>query len=256
MNEFKKSIIDRFLNVSKMKKIDLEKGRVLDWEIDKEILEEALTHPNFGSGDLTVRNFERLEFLGDAVLDLLTAEWLYKETKEEVGIMSQLRSLLVRTNALAEVGKDLGISKYLRVGPRYHVVETDLEDVVEALFGAFYLSEGRDVTRAFFNKLFLKNLQHFKNEIEDEKGREKILRLTVCEKNPINHIQEFFQKKDLELPEYSLLKKKGTDHEPTFHMQCKVSIETQEITTIGKGRSRKEAKKEAAEKMSKKLKID
>ena len=242
--------------MAKMKKIDLKQGRVLEWEIDKELLLEAFTHPNFAAGDKEIKDFERLEFLGDAVIDLLTAEWLYRETTEEVGIMSQLRSLLVRTNALAEVGKDLGVLKYLRTGNKYKAVETDLEDVVEALFGAFYLSKGRDDTRAFFNKIFLKNLQRFKQEISDESGREKILKLTICEKNPINLLQEFFQKNDLELPEYSFKEREGSDHEPTFYMQCKVIIENQEITTIGKGHNRKAAKKEAASKMLKKLKLE
>ncbi len=242
--------------MSKTKKINLDSGQVLDWKIDKELLTEAFTHPNYLSENPNAKNFERLEFLGDAVLDLMSAEWLFGETNEEVGIMSQLRSLLVRTNALAEVGKDLGVENYLRTESRYQVVETDLEDVVEALFGAFYLSEGRDVTREFFKKLFLKNLQRFKKDLENDEGREKILRLTVCEKNPINILQEFFQKQDIELPEYRLIQRKGTDHDPTFHMECKVLIESQEISTIGKGQNRKAAKKEAADKMLKKLKID
>lgn len=242
--------------MSKTKKIVLERGIVLDWEIDKNLLIEAFTHPNYAAGKPDIKDFERLEFLGDAVLDLLSAEWLFNKTKEEVGIMSQLRSLLVRTNALAEVGKELGLAKYIRTEPKYHSVETDLEDVVEALFGAFYLSAGRDITRDFFNSIFSKRLKQFKKDLEDEEGREKILKLTVCEKNPINILQEFFQKRDLELPEYSLIKKKGSDHEPIFHMECKVVIEKQILTTIGKGQNQKAAKKAAANKMLKKLKID
>ena len=242
--------------MSQNKKIDLATGTILDWKIDNELLTEAFTHPNFVSENPNARDFERLEFLGDAVLDLLSAEWLFKETNEEVGLMSQLRSLLVRTNALAEVGKDLGIAQYLRTESRYEVVETDLEDVVEAIFGAFYLSEGRDGAREFFNIIFEKNLNQFKEDLKDEEGREKILRLTVCEKNPINILQEFFQKKDMELPEYSLIKKKGSDHEPIFQMECKIIIEDKVISTIGSGQNRKAAKKEAADKMLKKLKIE
>ncbi len=238
-----------------MKKIDLVSGKVLDWEIDSKLLLEALTHPNHYSVEAKKENFERLEFLGDSVLDLLTAEWLFKETNEEVGLLSQLRSLLVRTNTLAEVGKDLGIEKFLLTSPKYHVVETDLEDSLEAIFGAFYLSRGIDISREFFNKLFMKRLQFFKKEITDEKGREKILKLTVCEKNPINELQEFFQKKDLEVPEYTLIRKKGEDHAPTFFLECKTKIEDKVFTTVGKGQSRKAAKKDAAKKMQRKLKI-
>jgi ribonuclease-3 len=241
--------------MNKSKKIDLENNRILEWDIDKELLLEALTHPNFHHSEHPTENFERLEFLGDSILDTLTAEWLYKETNEDVGILSQLRSLLVRTNTLAEVGKELGIAKNLRTEPNYRIVETDLEDSLEAIFGAFYLSKGVDITRDFFYKLFLKRLQHFKNEINDEKGREKILKLTVCELNPINQLQEFFQKEGLEVPEYSLLTKKGEDHDPIFFMQCRVKIADKEYLSSGKGPNRKSAKRAAAEKMIKKLKI-
>ena len=247
-------MINEFM-MSKAKKIDLEKNKVLDWELDESLLLEALTHPNYHPPGQSIQNFERLEFLGDSILDTLTAEWLYKETKEDVGILSQLRSLLVRTNTLAEVGKELGIEKKLRTNSNYKIVETDLEDSLEAIFGAFYLSKGVDITRELFYKLFLKRLKHFKNEINDEKGREKILKLTVCEHNPINQLQEFFQKEGLELPEYSLLKKKGEDHEPIFFMQCKAKIGEKVYLSSGKGSNRKSAKRDAADKMSKKLKI-
>lgn len=242
--------------MSKTNNIDFKNGIILDWKIDKDLLLEAFTHPNLKAEHPDAKDFERLEFLGDAVLDLLSAEWLFKETNEEVGLMSQLRSLLVRTNALAEVGKVLKIAKYLRTESKYQVAETDLEDVVEAIFGAFYLSEGLEVARAFFSRIFQKNLHQFKEDLKNEKGREKILKLTICEKNPINILQEFFQKEDLELPEYSLVRKAGSEHEPVFHMECKVIIEDKTISTIGKGQNRKAAKKEAAEKMLKKLKLN
>ncbi len=241
--------------MSKSKKIELDKNRILEWELDEDILFEALTHPNFHQKGKTTKNFERLEFLGDSILDTLTAEWLYKETNEDVGILSQLRSLLVRTNTLAEVGKELGIAKNLRTEPNYRIVETDLEDSLEAIFGAFYLSKGVEITRNFFNKLFLKRLQHFKNEINDEKGREKILKLTVCERNPINQLQEFFQKEGLDLPTFSILTRKGEDHDPLYFMQCKAIIGEKEYLSSGKGSNKKSAKRAAAEKMIKKLKL-
>ncbi len=241
--------------MNKSKKIDLENSKILDWNIDTALLLEALTHPNYHQQPEPVKNFERLEFLGDSILDTLTAEWLYNETDEDVGILSQLRSLLVRTNTLAEVGKELGIAKKLRTEPNYRIVETDLEDSLEAIFGAFYLSKGVDITRDFFYELFLQRLKHFKNEINDEKGRERILKLTVCELNPINQLQEFFQKEGLALPEYSLIAREGEDHEPKFLMQCKAKIGDKEYLSSGKGSNRKSAKRAAADKMIKKLKI-
>jgi len=237
----------------KSKNIDLETGRVFDWNIDKGLLVEAFTHPNYLGEHPDDRDYERLEFLGDAVLDLLTSEWLFLQTTEEEGIMSQLRSLIVKDETLTEVGQELGIAEHLRTYSRYQVVETDLEDVVEAIFGAFYLSEGKETTKLLFQKLFEKKLQGYKNDLQTKEGRERILEMTVCEKNPINVLQEHFQQNDLELPDYDLIKTSGTQHDPKFHMVCKVRINSEVLTTNGEGSNKKSAKKDAAEKMILKL---
>ena len=235
--------------MSKSKRIDLETGRVLDWTIDKELLVEAFTHPNFLGEHPNARDYERLEFLGDAVLDLLTSEWLFMETTEEEGIMSQLRSLIVKDETLTEVGKKLGVAKHLRTYSKYQVVETDIEDVVEAIFGAFYLSEGKEKTRLLFQKLFEKKLLSFKEDLQSKEGREKILLKTVCEKNPRNVLQEYFQKNDLEVPKFEVLKRTGSNHHPTFHVICKAIMGSKILTTTGEGPNKKSAYKDAAEKM-------
>ncbi len=230
-----------------------EKSLLDDWKVDKELLAIAFTHPNYTADHSESENFERLEYLGDAVLSLLTAEWLYENINEDVGILSMLRSLLVQTDTLADIGNDLGLKKYLITSQKYKITKTDVEDCLEAIFGAVYQSTNIEKTKEFYYFLFKERLEYFKKEISTEKGKKKILKQTVCEHNPINQLQEYFQKKGLELPVYYLKKKKGEEHDPQYFIICKVVINGTEISTIGKGRNRKSARKNAAEKILKKI---
>ncbi|MHA1407576.1 MAG: ribonuclease III family protein [Candidatus Heimdallarchaeaceae archaeon] len=233
--------------MDKTKIIDLENSSIHKWKIKENLLQEALTHPNYFSIDPVQPNFERLEFLGDAVLDVLSAEWLYKNMNEDVGVLSKLRSLLVQTNTLAEVGKEINIHKHLLVEPHYKIEKTDLEDCLEAIFGAFYLSNGLSETKELFNLLFLKRLEKFKEELSIIEKRAEILDQIICEKNPINSLQEFCQKHHISLPEYNLVEKKGTDHEPVFIVECLVDYLKKTYRKIGEGRNMKTARSKAAE---------
>jgi len=233
--------------------VSFEKSLLKDWKVKKELLDMTFTHPNQTNEHSDIENFERLEYLGDAVLNLLTAEWLYENINEEVGILSMLRSLLVQTNTLADIGNDLGLKKYLITSPKYKVTKTDIEDCLEAIFGAVYQSTNIEKTKEFYYFLFKQRLEHFKKEISTEKGKKKILKQTVCEQNPINQLQEYFQKRGLDLPVYSLDKKKGKEHDPVYFIRCKVVISGTEFSTIGKGRNRKSARMNAAEKVLKEI---
>ncbi|MCG3226858.1 MAG: hypothetical protein H7645_08060 [Candidatus Heimdallarchaeota archaeon] len=235
--------------------IDLERNTVNGWEIENDLLIEALTHPNLTNIRPEQDNFERLEFLGDAVLDVFTAEWLYKNLEEDVGILSKLRSLLVQTESLAEIGKEINLHKKLIVRPKYTITTTDIEDCLEAIFGAVYLSKGIDIAREFFDQLFLGDLEKFRKDLSDTKKRKKLLKLAVCEVNPINLLQEICQKRGYELPTYRLLAKKGKEHEPLYIMECIVKIDAVEYKGEGKGRNKKQARMEAAEVINKQLKI-
>ncbi|MHA1419462.1 MAG: ribonuclease III family protein [Candidatus Heimdallarchaeaceae archaeon] len=233
--------------------VSIAKSLLDDWKVEKELLDVAFTHPNHTNEHSDAENFERLEYLGDAVLSLLTAEWLYENIDEEVGILSMLRSLLVQTDTLADIGNDLELKKHLITSPKYKITKTDIEDCLEAIFGAVYQSTNIEKTKEFYYFLFKKRLEHFKKEISTEKGKKKILKQTVCEQNPINLLQEYFQKRGLDLPEYSLEKKKGKQHDPQYFIRCKVALNEIEFFTIGKGRNRKNARKNAAEKVLKKI---
>lgn len=119
---------------------ELERRLGHDWQ-DCSLLREALTHSSYGNANSVPHN-ERLEFLGDSVLDLVSAEWLMAEypAKRE-GFMSQRRSELVRTCALAERARALGVGEALLVGhgsDYIRGVESVLADAMEAVVGALY----------------------------------------------------------------------------------------------------------------------
>ena len=126
---------------------------------------------------------------------------------------------------------------------------------MEAIFGAVYLSKGIDIARKFFDQLFLGDLEKFRKDLSDAKKRKKLLKLAVCEVNPINLLQEVCQKRGYELPTYRLLEKKGKEHEPIYIMECLVKIDAVEYRGEGKGRNKKQARMEAAEVINKQLKI-
>ena len=235
--------------------INLEKNTINGWEVENELLIEALTHPNYSNINPDQANFERIEFLGDAVLDVFTAEWLYKNLIEDVGVLSKIRSLIVQTESLAEVGREINLHKKMIVRPKYQITKTDIEDCLEAIFGAVFLSKGIDHTRELFNQLFLGILEKFKKDLSDKKKRKKLLKLAVCESNPINLLQEYCQKRGYDLPTYRLLAKKGKEHEPVYQMECVVKIDSIEYKGEGKGRNKKQARMEAAEVINKQLKL-
>ena len=235
------------------KMIDVNAGKLFNWEIETELLYEALTHPNYASIDSTAKNFERLEFLGDAVLDILVAEWLYQHIEEEVGFLSQIRSLLVKTDMLAKLGKEIHLKKYMITQPKYRITKTDIEDCFEALFGALYLSKGIEAIRTFFNEIFMSELLSFKKASSTTKGRQKILDLVVCEKNPINILQEYCQKRAYDLPKYRIVQKKGEEHEPVYFFECSINFSEKEYIGKGKGGSKKIARSSAAGDVLKKI---
>jgi ribonuclease-3 len=233
--------------------IDLEKGKFFEWKVKKSLLEEALTHPNYNNIYPDKDNFERLEFLGDAILDVLTAEWLYHNIREDVGVLSKLRSLVVQTDSLAEIGNSLNLQDHLLREPKYEVTKTDIEDCLEAISGAIYLSNDIKITRDFFNKLFSSKLHSFKEKLPNKEERSKLLKKAVCEDNPKNRLQEFCQKRRLDLPSYNVIGRDGFDHDPIYHVECSLQYKNKVYTSKGEGRRVKIAEYDAAEDMLEQL---
>jgi ribonuclease-3 len=199
-----------------------------------QILEEALTHPNcLGLGAASAKkSYERLEFLGDAVLTFLITEFLIENFPEETeGRLTKRRAALVNSNTLSIIGRDLGIMSYLIAGSIEEFSDSEatkvIEDVTEALLGALYLDGGIEVCKQFVMNYW----EPF------------LFREITPEDDPKTYLQEWSQKRGFGIPSYRLISKSGEAHSPTFTIEVKVS-DLPGFTSAST--SKKVAEKEAA----------
>ena len=158
-----------------MKKAETWLRKALDYRFrDVRLLEQALTHRSAG-GD----NNERLEFLGDAILDLVVSESVFRaHAQAPEGDLSRLRSSLVKDTTLAELATELGLGEHLILGGGErksggHRRESILADALEAIFGAVYLDSGFDAAREIIERAFGARLENFPpvDELRDPKTR-------------------------------------------------------------------------------------
>lgn len=182
----------------------------IDYEFsDPELLQRALTHRSHGSG-----HYERLEFLGDSLLNFVAAEILFENRPHATeGDLSRLRSRLVRDVTLAEIASELGLGEHLRLGMGEmksggFLRESILADVLEAIFGAIYIDGGFQAARRVVRDL----LQLRESELPDAD------RL----KDPKTRLQELLQGHGHELPEYKVIAESGADHAKQFQVECRV----------------------------------
>lgn len=197
---------------------------------DPELLEQALTHGslNLPGGTAT---YERLEFVGDRVLALVVADLLAERFPEDnEGQLARRHSILVSEDTLAGVGNALSLSRFIRAGNSSNAAErrSVVADCCEAVIGALYRDGGLAPARAFIAR-------HWDGLVGAE-----------IPKVPATDLQEWLQTRGLPLPEYRVVDRTGTDHEPEF---------TIEVTASGlhpvraKGPSKRIARARAAEKM-------
>lgn len=192
----------------------------------------ALTHRSVHKS----QNYERLEFLGDAILSVVIAEALYHDyPKEQEGKLTRMRATLVRQETLAKVAKDLELGKLLHLGQGerkaggQHRVSI-LSDVVEALIGAIYLDSG-DFSRV--QQLVLTWFAPYLDSIDE---------LMVL-KDPKSQLQEWLQSKQRPLPVYELLQIDGKAPHQVFHVSCLIDDAP---TQKAQGKSRRIAEQNAA----------
>ena len=196
-----------------------------------EIYETALTHTSYAN-EHRVESYERLEYLGDAVLELIMSEYLYKNTNEVEGVMTKLRSHYVCENALYEYSRLLGYNEYLRLG---HGEEESggkyrkaiVADIFESMLGAMYLDQGLDFVKKFMNQHIIPVMKSDSlNFFDDYKSK----------------LQELVQtdKKSLD---YELVSESGPAHKKEFTVVVKID---HVIYGTGTARSKKEAEQEAA----------
>lgn len=176
-----------------------------------DLLRLALTHRSCGNP-----NNERLEFLGDGVLNMVVAELLFHARPNvPEGDLSRLRARIVRERTLAEVARFLELGDHVRLGPGElksggFLRDSILADVLEAVIGAVFIDGGFDAARSLVERLMF----------------ERIAALPDAEalKDPKTRLQEWLQARALKLPEYEVIDERGADHDRTFTVVCRVEM--------------------------------
>ena len=206
--------------------------KTLDYEFrDADLLARALTHRSAPG-----RNNERLEFLGDSVLQLVVSEFVFSQPdRAREGRLSRLRSMLVKDSTLSKVAAELGLGEHLTLGSGErktggHRRASILADALEAIFGAVYLDSGFDAARTVIHSAFGDRLQKLPDagELRDPKSR----------------LQEYLQARQVALPVYTMENVSGKAHQQFFEVSC--SIEEPEHRTAGSGTTRRDAEQDAA----------
>lgn len=217
--------------------------KILEYKFnDPKLLNLALTHRSMG-----MPHNERLEFLGDSILNFIITQELYtKYLKLQEGSLSRMRANLVRQETLGKIAKELQLGDFIILGSGEkktggHQRESILSDLLEAVIGAIYLDSD-------FTKVNNKVISWFKAYIRESEN----LNLAK-QKDAKTRLQEYMQKKKLQLPIYEIVEIFGKDHEQEFLIKCIVDEKLSEPTTA-KGSNRRLAEQQAAEKMLERLK--
>jgi len=180
---------------------------------DRNLLKNALLHKSLGNErkEYKNQNNERLELLGDAVLDLIVAEYLYKNYKNaSEGTIAKLKAMIVSEPILAKISRQIGVGKFLMLS-RGEVMsggrnrESILADSFEAILGAVYIDSNLDDARVFA-------LSHIKQYIDHIEENEDILDFKSI-------LQEYVQKEFRTVPTYELIAERGPDHMKEFEIQ-------------------------------------
>lgn len=209
----------------------------LGFEFDKvDLLVTALTHRSYVNEHKksTSEHNERLEFLGDAVLELVVTDYLFNNFDEPEGILTSWRAALVRTESIGEAGDKLGYEPLVRMS-RGEKQGSDrarqqiLANAFEALIGAIYLEKGYQAAEAFIYKHITAKLE---NILESGSWRD-----------PKSHLQEVSQRIDGATPNYRVLEEVGPDHDKVFTLGVYVGDKRM---GEGKGHSKQQAQQEAA----------
>lgn len=201
-----------------------------------ELLQTAFTHRSYLNENRSHKlpHNERLEFLGDAVLELVTTEYLYRNFENPEGELTNLRSALVNYRLLAEIARDLGLEDYIFLS-RGEAKDTGrarqviLANALEALIGAIYLDQGVNNTTKFIGKFILIKLP-------------EIMRQQAY-LDPKSKLQEIIQDKTAITPNYKVLSESGPDHAKTFVVGVYID---DRLIGQGQGPAKQDAEVEAA----------
>ena len=201
---------------------------------DRDLAIKAMTHSSYGDGQRTVNDNERLEFLGDRILGLLTAEALYHHSDASEGVLARRLNALVRKETCAKIARDIGMSDTLlmsaseeKQGGREKT--SILGDACEALIAAIYLDGGYGETQTFYKRFWVPILDDV---------------VKKSAKDPKTHLQEKAMARGAHLPTYNVLERSGPDHKPLFVIE--VSVEGIG-SAKGTGKSKRDAERYAAQ---------
>jgi ribonuclease-3 len=196
-----------------------------------ELIAQALTHRSHGAN-----HNERLEFVGDAVLDCAIAAALYERFPGiPEGELSRVRASLVNRDTLARLGRGLGLSAVIRVGEGElrsggHQRPSLVADALEAIFGAIFVDGGYDAARAAIERVYAPELID--------------LDPAALGKDPKTRLQEWLQARRIPVPEYTVTAVVGEAHAQTFTIECR--IQAIAVVAVGSGTSRRAAEQAAA----------
>lgn len=199
-----------------------------------DLLRQALTHSSYANERRInkIDNYERLEFLGDAVLELVSSEFLYREHSQlSEGNLTKLRASMVCEPALAFCARDIRLEEFILLGKGEESTggrkrDSITSDVMEAVIGAIYLDGGMAPARAYIDRFILSDLEH--------------KRLFYDSKSNLQEVAQGKLKRDVE---YELLDVQGPEHNQTFCVQVRIG---EDVLGTGEGHTKKAAEQQAA----------
>jgi len=216
------------------KRIAALEGRIGYKFQDRDLAVRALTHSSYGDGNKTTKDNERLEFLGDRILGLLTAETLFNYSSEPEGTLARRLNALVRKETCARIARQLGMGDALLVstsedkqGGREKM--SILGDACEALIAAIYLDGGMEAIQLFYDRFWGPEL-------------EKVVSKSA--KDPKTLLKEKAMAAKASLPVYSVTERSGPDHKPLFVIEVTVDGIG---SAKGTGKSKRDAERYAAQ---------
>lgn len=212
---------------------------------DKEKLKLAMTHSSFANEKMTGRyeSNERLEFLGDAVLELVSSQFLFKKYPDKPeGELTKLRASMVCEQALALCARDIALGKYLFLGKGENLTggrerPSVTSDALEALIGAIYMDGGFEAAKTFIENYVLNDIESKQLFYDSKTNLQQV-------------VQQNYPEDELV---YRLVEESGPDHNKTFEVEVYIG---ERMFGFGKGHSKKNAEQEAAYQALLKLKSD
>lgn len=198
---------------------------------NKRLFEEAFTHTSYSNENKDCENYERLEFLGDKVLDFVVSEYLYKSKHIEEGEMTKVRASHVCEDALSEYALNCGFNEYIKLGKGEEsnggrTKKAILADIFESFIGALYLEYGMDKVKEFINLTVIDSINKKEVIFSDYKSK----------------LQELVQT-DRKSLEYVVIKETGPSHDKEFVVNV---IVENIVYGTGSGKTKKEAEQNAA----------